>query len=99
MATKLKLTQTILEKNFTIKHNGKTYYVGYLNSDGQILGLINRDNWEVYDEAGEELGICLFKGAKSKEKEQIKKNRRLYYKLIKYCIRHFNVYKPNISLY
>ena len=88
-----------MEKNFTIKHKGKTYYVGCLNSDGQILGLTNRYTWEVYDEAGEELDVYFFKGAKSKEKEQIKKNRRLYYILIKYCIRHFNGYKPNISLY
>jgi len=82
-----------LEKNFTIKHKGKTHYVSCLNSDGQILGLTNRYTWEVYDEAGKELDIYFFKGAKIKEKGQIKKNRMLYYKLIKYCIKHFDGYR------
>ena len=88
-----------MEKSFTIEHNGKMYYVDYLNSDGQILGLINRDNWEVYEEEGEELDIYFFKGAKSKEKEHIKKNAKLMNRLLKHCIRHFNGYRPNIDIY
>nr|MBI4156883.1 hypothetical protein [Candidatus Woesearchaeota archaeon] len=39
-----------MQRNFTIKHKNKTYYIDYLNSDGQILGLNNRDYWEVIDE-------------------------------------------------
>lgn len=46
----MKLIKSVIEKNFTVEHKGKTYYVGYLNSDGQILGLSNRFHWEVYDE-------------------------------------------------
>ena len=44
-----------MEKNFTVKHKRKFYYVGYLNSDGPILGLINRATWEAIDEEWEEI--------------------------------------------
>ena len=71
-----------MEKNFVVKHNGKVYYVDYMDSDGPILSLINRDYWEVIDEEWEEI-----------EDEKLKK------KLIEFCIRHFNDYKPNYKKY
>jgi len=69
-----------LNRCFTVEHKGKEYYVDYLNSDGQILGLSNRDYWEVTD--GEWYEI---------EDENLKQ------KLITFCIRHFNDYKPKID--
>ena len=45
-----------MEKSFTVKHKGKFYYAGYLNSDKPILGLINRATWEAIDEEWEEIG-------------------------------------------
>ena len=92
----MKLTQSTIQKYFTVEHKGKIYYVDYINSDDQIL-LGNRYYWEVLDEEQEELCICEFKNAAKKEKEQIKKNRRLYNKLIDFCIKHFDDYKPRID--
>lgn len=48
----MKIEQTVLQKTFYVRHKGKMYYIDYLNSDGQSLGLINRDNWEISDEEG-----------------------------------------------
>ena len=79
-----------------VKYNKKVYYVGFLASDRQILGLINRDTWEILDEELEELCVCGFKGDTKKEKQQIKKNRILANKLISFCITHFNDYKPKL---
>ena len=93
---KIKLTQTVLEKNFTVRHKERFYYASCLNSDKPILGLINRDAWEILDEELEELGICEFQDAAKKEKEQARKNRILANKLIGFCIRHFNDYEPKI---
>jgi len=92
----MKLTQSILERNFTVQHKGKTYHVNYLNSDGQILGLINRDYWEIVDEDGEELNIYIFKNTTKKEMKQIDKNVKLMNKLITFCIKHFNNYQPKL---
>ena len=92
----MKLTQSIINKSFTIEHKGKEYYVNYLNSDGQILGLINRDYWEIIDEDGEELDIYEFRGKTRKQKEQIKKNIELRNKIINFCIKHFNKYQPKL---
>jgi len=72
----MNLTQSTLQKCFTVEHKCKIYYVDYLNSDGQILG-INRNCWEVIDEEWEEI-----------------EDNKLKLKLINFCIRHFNDYKP-----
>ena len=80
-----------------MKHKGKFYYVGYLSSDRQILGLINRDTWEILDEEFEELNIYALKDTSKEEKEQTKKNIKLANKLINFCIRHFNDYKPKLD--
>lgn len=86
----MKFTQTTLQKTFTIIYRGRTYHIDYLNSDGQILGLINRDHWMVYDEYGEELQIYLFKDDTEKEKRAVERNMKIAERLIDYCIKHFN---------
>ena len=94
----MKLTQSAIQKYFTVTHKGKTYYVDYINSDEQIL-LGNRDYWQVLDEEHEELSIYTFKNTSKKEKQQIDKNRELYLKLIKFCKKHFEDYKPDVNVY
>ena len=89
----MRLLKSTLERNFTVKHNGETYYISYLNSNGQILGLLNRDYWEVLDEEFEEINI--FQNMTKKEEEQLEKIAKLRSKLIKFCINHFNDYQPN----
>lgn len=49
----MQLLQSTLERNFTVKHKGKTYYIDYLNSNGQIL--LNREIWEVINEDWKEI--------------------------------------------
>ncbi len=78
----MKILQNTLQRSFQINRKNKTYYVDYLNSDGQILGLSNRDYWEIIDEDWDEI-----------------EDNKLKSKLIRFCIRHFNDYKPNLSLY
>ena len=91
----MKLTKSALQKWFTVKHKGKTYYVDYANSDGQTLLLSNRNYWEILDEELEELNIYVCSNTTKKELKQIDKNVKLYKKLIKFCIKHFNDYQPN----
>lgn len=90
----MKIEQTTIQKTFTIKHNGKVYYVDYLNADGQILGLINRNNWEINDQENELLDIYTFKGQSKRKNEKVKKNRELAEKLVRFCIKHFEDYNP-----
>lgn len=92
----MKLTQTAVQKFFTVTNRGKTYYIDYINSDDVIL-LGNRDYWQVLDEELEELNIYVFKDTTKKEKEQIKKNSKLYLKLINFCIKHFDDYRPDVN--
>lgn len=94
---KIKALQSTLERNFTVEYKGKTYHVSYLNSDGQVLSLLNRDNWEVLDEYFEELPVCQLKDDAKKEKQNIKTNINLSKKLISFCINHFNDYNPKLN--
>ena len=91
----MKLTQSTIQKYFTVTHKGKTYYVDYANSDGQTLLLSNRNYWEILDEELEELDIYIHNDTTKKELKQIDKNTKLYRKLIKFCIKHFNDYQPD----
>ena len=70
----MKLQQTIMEKNFHVKMNNKLYYVSYLNSDGQTLALLNRNNWEIFTEDHELLDIYSFKGDNKAKKLKAEKN-------------------------
>lgn len=90
----MRIIQFILERNFIVKHREKTYYVNYLNSDGQILGLLNRDCWKVMDGEQEEINIYEFQNTTKKEKDQVKRNIELVEKLIDFCIKHFNDFQP-----
>ena len=93
---KIKLIQTVLIKHFTVEYKGKTYYVEYANSDGIPGYLFNRSDWEILDEELEELCVCEFQNDTKEEKEQTKNNIKLANKLITFCIKHFNDYKPKI---
>jgi len=93
----MKLVQSSLERSFVVTHNGKEYFVKYLNSSDQILNLANRFHWEIFDENHEELNIFEFENMTFKEKEQIQKNRELRGHLIDFCIKHFNDYNPKFK--
>ena len=81
-----------------VKYNKKIYYAGFLASDRQILGLINRDTWQILDEELEELRVCGFQDDTKEEKEQIRKNRILASRIIDFCTKRFSDYKPKLNL-
>lgn len=90
----MKIEQTTIQKTFEIMHKNKSYWVDYVNSDGQTLALINRNNWEILTEDGELLDIYLFKGDSKAKKLKVNKNRILADKLVEFCIKCFNEYQP-----
>lgn len=90
----MKIEQTTIQKTFTIRYKNKTYYVDYINSDGQTLSLLNRNNWEVFTDDHESLDLYLFKNSSKKDKLKANKDLILANKLIGFCIKHFNDYEP-----
>ena len=96
----MKLTQTAVQKTLYIEINKKTYYVNFVNSDGQILDLLNGNNWEIYDENNEELDLYTYNDTNKKRSKEIKANWQLANRIIKFCIKHFNNYNPlkNLAL-
>ena len=90
----MKINQTTIQKAFYIRIRKKTYYVNFVNSDGQTLDLINRNNWEIYDENNEELDLYTYDNINKKRAREIKVNWQLANKMIKFCIKQFNDYNP-----
>ena len=82
----MKLIQSTIQKNFVVKYKNKTYYVDFMDSDG-YCGFV-RPGWEVLDEEFEELDVYIHKDTTKRELKQIKKNARLYNRLINFCIKH-----------
>ena len=92
----MKLIGNIIQKSFLIKHKGKKYCVNYLNSDYPNPNLLNRDNWEIVDEDGEELNTYFFKSNMKNDKSKITLIKQKYDKLISFCIENFDNYNPKI---
>ncbi|MDO8460300.1 MAG: hypothetical protein Q7S74_04280 [Nanoarchaeota archaeon] len=90
----MKITQTTIQKTFYVQIKDKTYYVDFVNSDDHNLSLLNRNNWEIYDESHEELDLYTYDNTNKKRAREIKKNWQLAKKLINFCIKHFNDYEP-----
>ena len=90
----MEIEQTTIQKTFAVKYRNETYYIDYVNSDGQTLALLNRDNWEIYTEDHELLDIYLFKGDNKAKRLRVNKNIMLANRLVEFCIKHFNDYRP-----
>lgn len=80
---------------FAVKHKSRTCHASYSNSNGQTLLLSNRNSWEAADDHGK--GISEHYCSESGKKAAMR-NARLKNKLIAFCIRHFDGYKPKITL-
>jgi len=84
----MQLESNQISRDWTILHKGKRFYVNYTYSDGQTLALLNRDNWEIFEETDngtEELDVYIFSDATPQQKKVAEKNIRLAEELIKFC--------------
>ena len=82
-----------ISRNWTILHEGRRFYVNYTESDGQTLGLLNRDNWEVLedtDDSTEELNVYVFKEDTPEQREKAQENALLKDKVIRFCIENWD---------
>ena len=91
--TKMQLEVNQISRDWTILHEGRTFYVNLTDSDGQTLALCNRNNWEVWeqtDEAVEELSEYIFESSTPEEQKRAEENSLLKEKLIKFCIENWD---------
>jgi hypothetical protein len=82
-----------ISRDWTILHEGRTFYVNYTDSDGQTLALMNRDKWEVWEqteEGTEELDVYAFSGDSDEKQEQARENFELMKRLIRFCIANWD---------
>jgi hypothetical protein len=50
---RMKVVGSFINRIWKVKVNGKEYTVDFMDSDFQTLALMNRGNWEVFDEEGD----------------------------------------------
>ena len=89
----MRLTQSQLSRDWTIEHEGRTFYVNYTQSDGQTLALLNRDNWEVWEQTEdgtEELNIYGFSDDTAEQRKIVHENSELMKRLIRFCIANWD---------
>ena len=89
---KMKIEQNTLSRDWTITHNGRTFFVNLTESDGQTLRLCNRDNWQIIeqtDHTTKELHPYTLRNSSQKEQKQADANATLIDQLIAHCIRNW----------
>jgi hypothetical protein len=90
---KMQLERNQISRDWTILHEGKTFYVNYTQSDGPTLVLMNRDHWEVLEETREgpgELDIYGSSGDSEEERAKVQENFELMKRLIRFCIANWD---------
>jgi len=89
----MQLEQNQISRDWTIRHEGRTFYVNYTQSDGPTLALMNRDHWEVLEETPdgpEELDIYGSSGDSKEERAKVQENFELMKRLIRFCIANWD---------
>lgn len=82
-----------ISRDWTILHKGKKFYINFTDSDSQNLALLNRDNWEIWEETDDEteqLDVYIFKNSTPQQKKVAEKNIRLAEGLIKFCVKNWD---------
>ena len=90
---KMQLEHNQISRDWTVLHEGRTFYVNYTQSDGQTLALMNRDNWEILEETDdgtEELDVYGWGDDTAEARETVWKNSELMKRLIRFCIENWD---------
>ena len=89
----MKIEQNTLIREEIIKHEGRTLFVNFIESDGQTPALINHDNWEITEETEDgtvELNGCLFSRMTQKERRKAAQETAMIKAIITYCIENWD---------
>ena len=73
------------------------FKVLYINSDYADPILFNRDNWQILDEDGEELGLYFLKSDINKDNLNQGLLEEIHDKLISFCVENFDNYQPILN--
>lgn len=89
----MKIEQNTLIREWIIKHEGRTLFVDFIESDVQIPALINHDNWEITEETDEgrmELNGDVFDSMTDPQQRIAKKEAALIKAVIRFCIEYWD---------
>ncbi len=89
---KIEIEQNTISRDWTIVHKGRRFFVNFTNSDGQTLGLCNRENWQIHEETEdgtEELSPYVFSNSSPEEQKQAEENAEMIDKLKEFCLGHW----------
>jgi len=82
-----------ISRDWAILHRSRKFHVNFTDSDSQTLALLNRDNWEIWEETAdgtEEFDVYIFKNSTPQQKKIAEENIRLAEELIKFCIKNWD---------
>ena len=85
----MQIEQNIISRDWTIVHQGRRFYVNFIESDGQTLALCNRDHWQISEETEDgvvEFSVYIFKDSTLEERKIAEENCKLMAVLIAFCV-------------
>lgn len=85
----MKIEQNVISRDWVVCYKDRRFFINFTESDGQTLALLNRGNWQIFEQTEqttEELDTCIFKDSPTKQRKQIQQNIKLAEKLINHCI-------------
>lgn len=89
----MEIEQNTLSRDWIVKHDGRTFYVNFIESDGQTLALMNRDNWEITERTNDgdvELSGILFSSMTKEERQKAAQEAAMMKAIITYCIANWD---------
>ena len=89
----MKIEQNTLSRDWIIKHEGRTFFINFTESDGQTLAMLNRDNWEISEQTAGgivELNGYIFSDTTQQERLRAEEEAALVKKIISFCIENWD---------
>ena len=88
----MEVQQNSIARDWTVVHEGWRFHVNFMESDGQTLALLNRENWEIAEKTEdgmEEFSVCAFNDSSPVERKQAEETARIIDELVAFCIENW----------
>lgn len=87
----MEIEQNTISRDWIVVHDGRKFLVSFANSDAQMLGLCNRDNWKIREETEDDIEEFNADASDSSLEEQTKtqEDAEMMDRLIGFCLGHW----------
>jgi hypothetical protein len=88
----MEIEQNTISRDWTVLHEGRRFFVKFMDSGGQTLALCNRESWQIQEETEgriEESGACAFGESSLEKQAKAQENAEIIDMLIDFCLAYW----------